>query len=208
MNGTGALWLGAGPLVLASGSMIRRQMLEMAGIPVVVRPIVVDEASIANRLVGEKADVRTIAIALARAKGSAASGQWPDDLVLTADQTLEFEGRLGMKPASAAEARSQLSAMRGRTHRLHAAACLSQNGQLLWEGCATATLIMRAFSDGFLDAYLAQMGEQVCRTVGAYEFEALGAHLFGQVEGEHAAILGLPLRALLAAMRRLGLLLC
>ncbi|HRE19636.1 MAG TPA: Maf family protein [Rhabdaerophilum sp.] len=161
----------------------------------------------ANQLLAEKACPRKVACALARAKGLEASRRWPDAIILAADQTLETGGRLGMKPANSGEARIQFLAMRGRTHHLHSAACLLHEGRILWEGSATAEMTMRAFSDRFLDIYLARMGERVCQTVGAYEFEALGAHLFEKTEGDHATILGLPLQPLLASMRRLGLVL-
>lgn len=207
MSKRGGFWLGTGPLVLASGSGTRRKMLEAAGIPLLVNPVALDEEAIASRFVDTGATPRTIAGMLARAKGAEASRQRPGTVILAADQTLEFDGRLAMKPTTVSEARSQLSAMRGRTHHLHSAASLWSKGEALWEGCASAELTMRVFSDAFLDAYLSRMGGQVCRTVGAYEFEALGAHLFEKVEGDHATILGLPLQPLLEALRRLGLLL-
>jgi len=202
-----SFWRGGRPLVLASGSTARRHMLESAGIPVIVRPASIDEPAIARPLIEAGASPKEIAQRLALAKGLEASRRAPDDIILAADQTLELEGRLGMKPGSVAEARRQLRAMRGTTHSLHAAACLVGAGAMLWEGADTAELTMRAFSDAFLEAYLNRMGDQVCNTVGAYEYEALGVHLFEKVEGAHATILGLPLAALLDAMRRLGLLL-
>lgn len=202
-----SLWRVDRPLVLASGSTARRQMLESAGIPVVVRPASIDERALADPLIEARVPPKDIARRLALAKGLEASARAPGDVILAADQTLELEGRLGMKPGSAIEARRQLQAMRGKTHALHAAACLIRAGTVLWEGADTADLTMRAFSDAFLEAYLNRMGDQVCNTVGAYEYEALGVHLFEKVEGAHATILGLPLAALLDAMRRLGLLL-
>lgn len=202
-----SFWRGDRPLVLASGSIARRQMLEAAGIPVVVRPATIDEQALADPLIKAGVRPKEIARRLALAKGLEASRHAPDDIALAADQTLELDGRLGMKPGSAIEARHQLQAMRGKTHSLHAAACLVRAGTVLWEGTDTAELTMRAFTDAFLEAYLNRMGDQVCHTVGAYEYEALGAHLFEAVSGAHTTILGLPLAALLDAMRRLGLLL-
>lgn len=201
------LWLGTRPLLLASASTIRRQLLEQAGIPVTPYPVSLDEAGIAKVLIAEGASPAAIARTLSAAKAKEASRLFPDDIILAVDQTLEFEGGLGMKPTTIEAARGQLSAMRGKTHQLHAAACVVQGDKVLWAGCATAELMMRSFSSSFLERYLETMGETVCRTVGAYEFEALGAHLFDKAVGEHAAILGLPLAALLAAFRRLGLLL-
>jgi septum formation protein len=200
-------WRGEQPLVLASGSASRRQMLEAAGIPIVVKPTFIDERALADPLIEARIPPKDIARRLALAKGVEASRHAPNRVVLAADQTLELEDRLGMKPESVTEARHQLRAMRGKAHFLHAAACLVQAGTVLWEGTETAELTMRSFSDAFLEAYLDRMGNQVCSTVGAYEYEALGVHLFETVNGAHATILGLPLAALLDAMRRLGLLL-
>lgn len=200
-------WLGTRPLFLASASTTRQHLLERAGIPVKPHPVALDEAGIAKALVEEGVSPVTIARILAAAKGKEASRLFPDDIVLAADQTLEFEGQLGMKPATIEAARAQLITMRGRMHQLHAAACLVRGDKVLWEGCATAELTMRNFSPSFLDCYLETMGGTVCRTVGGYEFEALGTQLFDKAVGEHAAILGLPLAALFAALRRLGLLL-
>jgi septum formation protein len=82
-----------------------------------------------------------------------------------------------------------------------------RGGRILWSGHETAHLIMRAFSDAFLDEYLGLMGEKVLGTVGAYELEALGIHLFSSINGSQAAILGLPLSGILEALRSEGVLL-
>jgi septum formation protein len=124
--------------------------------------------------------------------------------VLGCDQTLSCDGELLHKPADDAEARRQLEQLRGRTHRLHAALALCRDGATLWTGFATAEMVMRPFSDVFLDAYLQAAGPDVRGSVGVYRYESLGAHLFERVDGDDATILGLPLLPLLAALRQHG----
>jgi septum formation protein len=200
-------WREQAPLVLASGSPARRALLEGVGIPLEIIKPDVDEAPIAQALSARAAPPAAIAAALALAKGEAVSRAHPHRIVLAADQTLEFRGQLGMKAPTIEAARLQLLSLRGETHHLHSAAVLMQGGAPLWQGCASANLTMRPFSEGFLAHYLAQMGDKVLGTVGCYELEALGPHLFSRIEGEHATILGLPLLGVLDALRARGALL-
>lgn len=202
-----SFWRLSDPLVLASGSSARRALLEAAAIPLEIIKPDLDEAALAAPLVAAGQSPKGIAQALARAKALAVSASYPDRLVLAADQTLDLAGQLGMKAPDLASARTQLRALRGTTHQLHSAAVLARAGAVLWQGSQSANLTMRAFSDAFLEAYLAAMGERVLTTVGGYELEALGVHLFANVEGDHATILGLPLHPVLAALRDNGALL-
>lgn len=195
------LWLDPPPLVLASGSSARRALLEAAAVPIEIIKPEVDESALAAGFLARKATPLDIAEALALAKGQAVSAVHPNRLIVAADQTLEFGGALGMKAPDLAAAKAQLQALRGQTHALHSAAVLIRGGEVLWAGVESAHLTMRAFSDDFLARYLALMGDKVLGTVGAYELEALGIHLFSRIEGSHAAILGLPLSGLLDALR-------
>ena len=123
-----------------------------------------------------------------------------------ADQTLALETEVFSKPQDVAGARAQLRRLRGKTHALHAAVALAQGGSLLFEERATARLTMRNFSDEFLEAYLAAAGAAVTASVGAYQLEKLGIHLFEEIAGDHFTILGLPLLRLLDFLRRNGFL--
>lgn len=204
MSTASPFWLSPEPLVLASGSAARRALLEAARIPLEIQKAPVDEAAIARTLLLQRETPHAIAIALAHAKAEAASRKLPDRLVLAADQTLDHQGKLMMKPENRVHARRQLLALRGDPHFLHSAAVMRRGDRVLWAGVASARLTFRAFSDVFLETYLDTMGEAICETVGGYQLEALGPHLFEEIEGDHATILGLPLLPVLHALRDLG----
>jgi septum formation protein len=190
-------------LILASGSAARRALLEAAGIAFRAVPSDVDEAAIKRAMRGR--DAAAVAMALAEAKASC--GAHADAVVIGADQILVCDGATFDKPADLGVAREQLRRLRGRRHALATAVCCWRGGGVAWRHLAQPVLTMRAFSDAFLDAYLAAEGEAVLGCVGAYRLEGLGVQLFDHVEGDHAAILGLPLLPLLAFLRRSALVL-
>jgi septum formation protein len=196
------LWLADRPLVLASKSEIRRVLLADAGIPVEVSPADVDERGIEERAATR--DAGDIALVLARAKAQAIAARLPGRLVLGADQTLALGARRFSKPSDRAAARDQLKALRGQTHELHTAVALARDGAIVFEHREVARLTMRAFSDGFLGSYLDAMGGAVMASVGGYQLEKAGVQLFERIDGDHFVILGLPLVALLAYLRRAG----
>jgi len=198
------LWLAAQPLVLASKSAVRHAILRDAGVPVEIMPADIDERGIEQRA-GTR-DPGEVATLLAREKARAVAGGQPRRLVLGADQTLALGERRFSKPADFAAAREQLKALRGRAHELHTAIALVRNGDVTFEHREVARLTMRAFSDAFLDDYLAAIGPAVTTSVGGYQLEKAGIQLFGRVEGDHFVILGLPLMALLQHLRQAGLL--
>ena len=196
------LWLADRPLVLASKSEIRRALLADAGIPLDVSPADIDERGIEERATTR--DAGDIALVLARAKAQAIAARLPGRLVLGADQTLALGERRFSKPADRAAARDQLKALRGQTHELHTAVALARDGAIAFEHREAAGLTMRAFSDGFLESYLDAMGGAVTASVGGYQLEKAGVQLFERIDGDHFVILGLPLVALLAYLRRAG----
>ena len=192
------------PLVLASTSAARLRLLTDAGIAAERDPADLDEAKIkdACRQTGKTAT--DCALLLADAKARAVAVRHPDRLVLGADQMLECDGQWFDKPADRADARAQLRALSGRTHELITAATIVRNGQMLWPAVERPRLTLRHLSDGFLDGYLAAMGDRVLATVGGYELEGLGAQLMAKVDGDYFAILGLPLLSLLEFLRVTG----
>jgi septum formation protein len=173
------LWLAPDPLVLASGSAVRRALLESAGIPVRVEPAPIDERAIEARAGTQ--DPGETATLLARTKALAVAAKQPKYLVLGADQTLALGDRRFSKAADCAAARA-------------------------FEHRAQARLTMRNFSDTFLDCYIDTAGDAVTASVGGYQFEGLGIQLFDRIEGDHSTILGLPIMPLLQWLRARGLL--
>jgi septum formation protein len=191
-------------LVLASASVARRAVLAGAGLRFDVRPAAIDEAAIKRAARRDGLDATAAALRLADAKAAWASGQEPQALVIGADQILTCDGAWYDKPDDMEAARRQLLALRGRTHELATAVVCRTGDRLLWRHTALPRLTMRAFSGPFLDAYLAEEGELVLSSVGAYRLEGPGVQLFERVEGDHAAILGLPLLPLLEFLRNAG----
>jgi septum formation protein len=196
------LWLADRPLVLASRSAIRQAILRDAGIPVEVEPADIDERAIEEASAAR--DAGAIAALLAHEKARAIAARRPGRLVLGADQTLALGEQRFAKPADRSTARAQLAALRGRTHELHSAIALLQDGAALFEHRAVARLTMRAFSDRFLEDYLDAMGPAVTMSVGGYQLERAGIQLFERIDGDHFVILGLPLLPLLNCVRAAG----
>ena len=193
------------PLILASRSAGRAEVLRRAGIPFEAMPAAVDEAAVKAAMLAEAAPPRDIADALAELKAQRLAARMPDRLVLGADQVLVCDGRLYDKPQDLAEARAQLLALRGRRHELLSAAVVYEAARPVWRHIGRAQLVMRAFSDHFLDAYLAAEGPDALATVGAYRLEARGAQLFERVDGDIFTVMGMPLLPLLGFLRTRGI---
>jgi septum formation protein len=174
-------------------------LLANAGLSCEAVPADIDERAIQKdaRLI-KPAD---IAAHLARAKALAVSAQRPGHHVIGADQTLALGDRLFNKPSGRAQASEQLFALAGRTHELHSAVAVARDGAILFEHVAVARMTMRPLSQADIAAYLDEAGDAVMSSVGAYQLEGLGVHLFERIEGDHFTILGLPLVSLLAFLR-------
>ncbi|MET0675014.1 MAG: Maf family protein [Bradyrhizobium sp.] len=198
------IWRGQHPLILASQSRARQMLLANAGIPFDAIPADIDERSIQKNS-GLSAPGE-IAGLLAREKACFVSAKHVSRYVIGADQTLALGDRLFSKPAGRAQAADQLRLLAGQTHELHSAVAVAHDGKILFSGVSIASMTMRRLSDGEIDVYLDQAGQAVTTSVGAYQLEGLGIHLFERIEGDHFTILGLPLLPLLAFLRGQGLL--
>ena len=193
-------------LILASASSARRGLLSAAGLRFAAEAAAVDEASIKEAAQAEGIPPADAALMLADAKAGRIARRHPQALVIGCDQLLVCEGQWFDKPADLAAARGQLRELRGRTHELVTAVVCHRHGGRVWQHVAVPRLVMRAFSDAFLDAYLAAEAEHVTQSVGAYRLEGPGIQLMERVQGDHSAILGLPLLPLLGFLRQHGLL--
>ena len=203
MSASPGLWLAAEPLILASGSVTRCDMLLAAGIPVEVVKPEIDERAVEKPLVDRGVPADQVAAALACAKALAVSRDRPGSFVLAADQTLTCEGMAFHKPADLAAAERQIAALAGRSHELHSAFVIARDGAPLAEGLEAARLTMRPLQPDFITRYLAVAGAAALSSVGGYQVEGPGAQLFDMIQGDHFTILGLPLLAVLMALRDL-----
>lgn len=191
-------------LILASESAVRADLLRRAGLTVQVQPARIDEPALREALQAEGASPRDMADALAEEKALKVARRCPDGLVLGCDQVLDLDGHALGKPADAAAARARLMVLQGRMHRLWTAAVLYDRGQPVWREVAEARLWMRPFTLEWLEGYVDRAGWALTGTAGGYAVEEIGVQLFERIEGDHFAILGLPLVPLLAALRRRG----
>lgn len=193
-------------LILASGSATRARLLREAGLDFEIMKPAVDEAAVKESCRAENASVEETATLLAGLKAAAVARRCPAGcFVLGSDQMLACDGAWFDKPADVAAAREQLRALRGRAHVLLSAVVLLKDGSRIWHHVDRAELTMRAFSDDFLEDYLARAGADVLGSVGAYQLEGLGAQLFARVRGDYFTILGLPLLPVLAILREHGM---
>src|SRR5579863_5576564 len=194
-----SLWLGKEPLVLASQSKARQMLLAKAGIAFESDPADIDERAV--QVSSGHSAPGDVASLLAREKAFSISNRRPTRYVIGADQTLALGPRIFNKPAGREQAADQLRALAGHRHELHAAIAVARAGKLLFEYVSVARMTMRPLRDADIESYLDAAGDAVTTSVGAYQLEGLGVHLFERIEGDHFTILGLPLLPLLGFLR-------
>jgi septum formation protein len=193
------LWRGKEPLILASQSKARQILLANAGITFESDPAEIDEREIqASSGLSAPGDIASL---LAREKARVVSARRQGRYVVGADQTLALGTRIFSKPSGRSQAADQLRALSGHRHELYAAVAVARDGKQLFEHISIARMTMRPLGDAEIDSYLEEAGDVVTSSVGAYQLEGLGIHLFDRIEGDHFTILGLPLLALLAFLR-------
>lgn len=194
------IWRANKPLILASQSRARKMLLANAGLAFEVFPADIDERGLqqASKLSGPG----EIAKLLAREKAARVSARNVGHYVIGADQTLALGNRIFNKPDGRAAAAEQLRALAAQTHELHSAIAVALDGKIAFETVAVARMTMWPLSGDEIRLYLDEAGEAVTTSVGAYQIEGLGVHLFERIEGDHFTILGLPLLPLLGFLRR------
>lgn len=191
-------------LILASSSPFRKALLVNAGLDVEAVAADVDERSLEAPFRNSGVSPEDVALVLAEAKAIDVSERRPGKLVLGCDQTLSLGDEVFHKPTDMEGARRHLLALSGRTHQLNSAAVLVRDGTVLWRHVGVANLTMRALSPAFIGRHLARVGKKALASVGAYQIEAEGVQLFEKIDGDYFTIVGLPLLALLAELRKLG----
>lgn len=189
------------PLILASSSSIRRDMLRAAGVEFAIVPSAIDEGEAKARLT----DPADIAGELAGAKAAEVSRARPDDWVIGSDSVVSVAGRIFDKPHDRDEAAEHLRWFSGKEMRLTSAVALARTGEVQWSHGETANLRVRELSSAFIAAYLDAEWPEVGHTVGVFRMEGRGVQLFSSIEGDHFTILGMPLLPLLGALRERGL---
>jgi len=195
------------PLVLASQSMSRRAMLQAAGVPFEAASPNVDEDAFKEEFRAQGQDARTLADALAELKARRLSARRPGAMVLGCDQTLELDdGSMLDKAEDREDAARILRLLSGRTHSLHSAAVICEQGAPVWRHIEKARMTVRPLSDDFIETYLDAEWENCRWCVGCYRIEGPGAQLFSAIAGSHFTIQGLPLLALLDFLRVRGVL--
>lgn len=193
-----------GQLILASGSRIRAELLENAGVQIIAEPARIDEESMKQAMQAESVAPRDIADALADAKAKKVSGKHPGGLVLGCDQVLAFNGEILSKPIDQSDAIEQLELLSGQTHHLYSAAVLYEGTEPIWRHVGHVRLSMRDASQSYIKDYVTRNWDSIQESVGAYKLEEEGVRFFSRIEGDYFHVLGLPLLELLSYLTLRG----
>ncbi len=192
-------------LILASASPWRAQMLQNAGIKIEAMAARIDERAIENTLQGSGTTPQEVALILSRAKAEEVSARYPAAHVIGSDQTLSLDDTIFHKPANLDEAVRRLLLLSGKTHLLNSGVALAHNGETVWSHVEVTQITFRQLDPGFVGRHLAEAGKNALGSVGAYQFEGLGAQLVEKFEGDYFSVIGLPLLPVLDQLRQRNL---
>lgn len=191
-------------IILASSSPFRKLLLTNAGIRFEAESARIDERAVEDSVAGSGLTPEDLALLLAEAKAADVAARHPGALVIGSDQTLALGDAVLHKVADMEAARARLLQLSGKTHQLNSAIAIVRDGETLWRHVSVAHMTMRALDPGFVGRHLAEAGDGVLQSVGAYQLEGPGVQLFSAIDGDFFTILGLPMLPLLAELRELG----
>tara|TARA_B100001063_G_scaffold206393_1_gene201774 strand:+ start:449 stop:1048 length:600 start_codon:yes stop_codon:yes gene_type:complete len=181
-------------IILASQSKVRKEILDKNNIPNQVEPSNVDEETVKQQLLKEKASPEMISKNLAELKANKISLRNKDHIVLGADSVIDFEGELVSKPENRDEALEILKKLNGKKHSLISSVCVSKNGSMIWNYTDKAFLTMKTFTEDDLRNYLSKISDQALFAYNVYQIEGEGKNLFSNIEGDKNSIMGLPIK--------------
>ena len=192
-------------IILASASTSRQAMLQNANIRFTSQPAHIDEEAIKQSALSEGVSLADCATLLAEIKGRRIAVANPNAFIIASDQLLDFDGRCFSKPESLDKAKTQLSELQGKTHKLHTSVVVFLDGERIWHHLSSPVITLRSLSEVEIDNYLDEIGNSALQTPASYQIENQGCHIIAQFSGAFYDILGLPLLPLLGFMRLHGL---
>ena len=181
-------------IILASKSGVRKKILEENNIQFRVEPSNVDEDSVKESLLKEKATPTIISKNLAELKANKISQKFTEEMVLGADSVIDLEGEIISKPNDRAEALEILKRMNGKTHQLISSVCISRGGSMIWNYTDKASLTMKNMTFLELENYLKKISDEALYAYNVYQIEGEGRSLFSKIEGDEDTIMGLPVK--------------
>ena len=181
-------------IILASKSGVRKKILNQNNIFCEVIPANVDEDSIKESMIKEKATPKIISKNLAEVKANKVSQKKPEEIVLGADSVIDLGGELISKPTNREEAINILKKLNGKKHKLISSVCISKNGSMIWNVTDESTLTMKKLNLDEIKSYLTKIRDKELFAYGVYQIEAGGRYLFSKIEGDENSIMGLPIQ--------------
>jgi len=190
-------------IILASKSKVRKKILEDNKIRCKVEPSNVDEDSIKESLIKEKASPEIISKNLAELKANKISQKFINEIVIGADSVIDLEGEIISKPNDRIEALKILQKINGKTHQLISSVCISRGGSMIWNYTDKASLTMKNMSLLELEVYLKKISDEAIYAYNVYQIEGEGKSLFSKIEGDEDTIMGLPVKQIKEYLNRL-----